>query len=68
MAKTSPTEFLNQVKAETRKVVWPSSRQTLTTAVMVVIMTGMLGLFFFGIDTLFGWIVRMLLSLAGGQS
>ncbi len=35
---------------------------------MVVIMTGMLGVFFFGIDTLFGWIVRMLLSLAGGQS
>lgn len=68
MAKTSPTEFLNQVKAETRKVVWPTSRQTLTTAVMVVIMTGMLGLFFFGIDTLFGWIVRTLLSLAGGQS
>lgn len=68
MAKTSPTEFLNQVKAETRKVVWPTSRQTLTTAVMVVIMTGTLGLFFFGIDTLFGWIVRMLLSLAGGQS
>jgi len=68
VAKTSPTEFLNQVKAETRKVVWPTSRQTLTTAVMVVIMTGMLGLFFFGIDTLFGWIVRTLLSLAGGQS
>lgn len=68
MAKTSPTEFLNQVKAETRKVVWPTSRQTLTTAVMVVIMTGTLGLFFFGIDTLFGWIVRVLLSLAGGQS
>lgn len=68
MAKTSPTEFLNQVKAETRKVVWPTSRQTMTTAIMVIIMTGMLGLFFFGIDTLFGWIVRMLLSLAGGQS
>jgi preprotein translocase subunit SecE len=68
VAKTSPTEFLNQVKAETRKVVWPSSRQTLTTAIMVIIMTGTLGLFFFGIDTLFGWIVRMLLSLAGGQS
>jgi len=67
VAKTSPTEFLNQVKAETRKVVWPTSRQTLTTAIMVIIMTGTLGVFFFGIDTLFGWIVRMLLSLAGGQ-
>jgi len=67
VAKTSPTEFINQVKAETRKVVWPTPRQTMTTAIMVIIMTGLLALFFFGIDAMFGWIVRMLLGLASGQ-
>lgn len=66
MAKTSPIEFFNQVKAEANKIVWPSSRQTMMTTVMVIIMTGTLGLFFFGIDTFFGWVVKLLLGLAAG--
>ncbi|BAK66933.1 MULTISPECIES: preprotein translocase subunit SecE [Sphingobium] len=67
MAKTSPTEFFRQVRAEAGKIVWPTSRETVMTTIMVVIMTSTLGLFFFGIDSLFGWIVRMLLGLATGQ-
>jgi preprotein translocase subunit SecE len=63
VAKTSPGEFLRQVKAETAKVVWPSRRETVTTAVMVVIMTVLLGLFFFGVDQFFSRIVQFLLSL-----
>ncbi len=42
-------------------------RETMMTTVMVVIMTATLGIFFFGVDSLFSWIVSMLLSLAGGQ-
>jgi len=63
VAKTSPVEFIRQVQAETRKVVWPSRRETVTTAIMVVIMTLLLGIFFFGIDQMFSWIVKSLLSL-----
>ena len=47
MARTSPGEFLRQVRAETAKVVWPTRKETMTTAIMVVIMTTLLGLFFF---------------------
>lgn len=67
MAKTSPGEFINQVKVEARKIVWPTGRETMLTAVMVVIMTSLLALFFFGTDTFFGWVVRMLLSFAAGN-
>jgi preprotein translocase subunit SecE len=63
VAKASPGEFFRQVKAETAKVVWPSRRETVTTAVMVVIMTVMLGLFFFGVDTIFNKTVHALLKL-----
>ena len=58
--------FINQVKAETAKVVWPSRRETGMTAVMVVIMTLMLGIFFFAVDWGFSRIVRFLLSLVQG--
>jgi preprotein translocase subunit SecE len=65
VAKTSPGEFIRQVRAETAKVVWPSRRETITTAVMVVIMTLLLGVFFFGVDQVFSRIVQFLLSLLG---
>jgi preprotein translocase subunit SecE len=64
MAKTSPIEFLRQVRAETAKVVWPTRRETLMTAVMVVIMTTLLAIFFLGVDSVFDAIVQFLLSLA----
>jgi preprotein translocase subunit SecE len=64
VAKTSPLEFMRQVQAETRKVVWPTRRETVMTAVMVLIMAILLGLFFFGVDSAFDAIVRFLLSLA----
>jgi preprotein translocase subunit SecE len=61
-------EFIKQVRTETAKVVWPTRRETVMTGVMVVIMTSLLGLFFFGIDTFFGAIVQWLLALASGRA
>lgn len=63
MAKTSPAEFIRQVQAETKKVTWPTRRETVMTAVMVVIMATLLGVFFFAVDSAFDAIVKTLLSL-----
>ena len=65
VAKTTPIEFFRQVQAETRKVVWPTRRETIMTGVMVMIMTTLLAVFFFVIDTIFEALVKFLLSLAG---
>ncbi len=64
MAKTSPGEFLRQVRAEASKVVWPTRQETVTTAIFVGIMMLLLAVFFLGVDSLFGAVVRWLLSLA----
>ena len=64
MAKTTAAQFFNQVKAETAKVVWPTRRETMMTGVMVVVMTTILALFFFAVDTVFEQIVAALLKLA----
>lgn len=63
LAKFNPGKFFNEVKAETAKVSWPSGRETAMTTVMVIIMTVTLGLFFFGVDSFFSWVVKQLLSL-----
>jgi preprotein translocase subunit SecE len=64
MARINPGEFMRQVQAEARKVVWPTWRETSTTAIFVGIMMVIMALFFLGIDSLFGAAVRWLLSLA----
>ncbi|WP_114520745.1 preprotein translocase subunit SecE [Altererythrobacter sp. ZODW24] len=62
--KTSPGEFIRQVRTETSKVVWPTRQETITTAIFVGIMMIVLSLFFLGIDTVFGAVVSWLLTLA----
>ncbi|HEX8555661.1 MAG TPA: preprotein translocase subunit SecE [Sphingomonas sp.] len=64
MARTSPLEFIRQVQTETRKVVWPTRRETVMTGIMVVIMTTILALFFLGVDSFFNAVVQALLKLA----
>lgn len=62
--RTSPAAFFKQVQAEGRKIVWPSREETVRTAIFVFILMLILSLFFLGVDTLFGAVVRWLLSLA----
>jgi len=64
VAKTTPMEFINQVKTETRKVTWPTWKETWMTGLMVVIMTTILALFFLGVDSFFNAVVNALLKLA----
>ena len=61
--RVSIGEFFRQVRTEVSKIVWPSREETLRTAIMVVIMTTILGVFFFGVDSFFGWVVKWLMSL-----
>jgi preprotein translocase subunit SecE len=64
MAKASPGEFIRQVQAEMRKVVWPTRQETVTTAIFVAILMTLLSVFFLGVDSVFGYVVNWLLKLA----
>lgn len=62
MAKTSPGEFIRQVRSEAGKVVWPTREETVRTAIFVAIMMVVLSMFFLGVDSVFGMSVRWLLA------
>lgn len=64
MAKVKIGEFVNQVKTEAGKIVWPTGRETVQTTILVLIMATILSLFFLGVDTVFSYIVSWLTSLA----
>ena len=64
MAKVSPGEFVRQVRSEAiAKVHWPTRKETVSTGIMVVIMAGLLAIFFFGVDAVFSTLVKYLLGL-----
>ncbi len=52
MARTNPLEFINQVRAEVGKVVWPTRREVLLTTVMVFLLASVAALFFSLVDML----------------
>jgi preprotein translocase subunit SecE len=63
MARVNPAQFLSQVRTEAGKIVWPTRKETMLTALMVIIMTSLLAIFFFGVDSAFSAIVQALLGL-----
>ncbi len=63
MAKTSPVEFVRQVRQEASKVTWPTRKETLITTATVLAMVVLVALFFFLIDQFFAWGVQVILGL-----
>ncbi|NBE09651.1 preprotein translocase subunit SecE [Paragemmobacter ruber] len=50
MAKTNPLTFLQQVRTEVGKVVWPTRREVVLTTIMVFIMAALMATFFSLVD------------------
>jgi len=64
MAKTSPVEFVQQVREEARKISWPSRKEVMISTIMVMIMVAMASVFFFVVDSILKWgIDKLLLGL-----
>ncbi len=61
--RTSPGEFMRQVQAEQKKIVWPTREETVRTAIFVFIFMLILSIFFLGIDSIFGLVVNALIGL-----
>ncbi len=50
MATTNPIQFIQQVRSEVAKVVWPARREVVLTTVMVFIMAALTATFFSLVD------------------
>ena len=63
MAKVSPFKFLQEVRAETQKVTWPTRRETMITTLMVFIMSALAAIFFFVADQVIRYAVTLVLGI-----
>jgi preprotein translocase subunit SecE len=63
MAKTSPAQFIREVRQEANKVTWPSRKETGITTAMVFLMVVLAAIFFFFVDTIAAELVKLVLGV-----
>ena len=53
-------QFAQAARVELRKVVWPSREDTVRTTIMVIAFAIVMGLFFWVLDMILTWMIRLL--------
>ncbi len=61
--KTSVPEFAHQVRQEASRVTWPTRKETMVTTAMVFLMVFIAAAFFFVVDQLLSYGVRLVFGL-----
>lgn len=61
----SPVEYFRQVKAEMKKVTWPTRQETTVSAIAVLVMVTISSIFLFTADQVMAFAVRLVLGFGG---
>ena len=65
MAKTNPAQFVQEVRQEASKVTWPSRKEAGISTAMVFVMVILAAIFFFLVDQIMAYGVKLILGLGG---
>jgi len=57
--------FLKEVRAEVKKVTWPSRNEVYSTTIVVIIATVFFGFYLFFMDVVFSWLLTQIKTLLG---
>jgi preprotein translocase subunit SecE len=57
--------FLKDVRAETRKVTWPSKNEVYNTTIVVLVATFFFGFYLYFMDIILSWMINQIQSLLG---
>lgn len=55
-------QLAKESRAEIKRVVWPTRQETMQTTLIVVAVVLVMGLLLWGLDTLLGWIVSIIVG------
>ncbi len=50
--------FLRDVKAEIKKVTWPSKNEVYSTTIVVILATIFFGIYLYTLDLIFSWMIK----------
>ncbi|MGH6929069.1 MAG: preprotein translocase subunit SecE [Dongiaceae bacterium] len=65
MARTSPAQFVREIRQELSKVTWPTRKELVVTTASVFAMAIAAALFFFAVDQIIAWVVQFVLGIGG---
>ena len=65
MTKTSPAEFIQEVRQETAKVTWPTRKETSISTAMVFVFVILASIFFLIVDQILQFGVKFVFGLGG---
>lgn len=65
MAKSSPAQFIREVRQEAKKVTWPTRRETGISTAMVFVFCIIAAIFFLLVDQVLQYGVKFLFGLGG---
>jgi len=65
MIRTNPVQYMQQVRAEVAKVVWPTRKEVMLTTVMVFVMSAVTAVFFAIIDIMIRGGLQQVLGFFG---
>lgn len=65
MAKTTPAKFVKEVRQEVAKVTWPTRKEATVSTATVFVMAILAALFFFLVDQVLSFGVRLILGWGG---
>ncbi|MDW8444593.1 MAG: preprotein translocase subunit SecE [Acetobacteraceae bacterium] len=65
MARINPATFVRQVRQEMAKVTWPTRKETLITTGLVFVLSVLAATFFFVVDQVIGFAVRLIFGFGG---
>jgi preprotein translocase subunit SecE len=63
MARKNPLTFLQEVRAETNKVTWPTRRETAITSAMVFVFMIVASIFFLIADQIIRFLITLILGI-----
>ncbi len=61
--KVSPIQFFRQVRQEVKKITWPSRKEVTQVTTIVLIIVALAAVFFFAVDVVLAWAVKLILRL-----
>ena len=61
--KTTPAQFVRQVKQEVSKITWPSRSETMQGTIVVIVVSLVLAAFLVSVDSVLAWAMRYILKV-----
>lgn len=63
MPKSGPVQYFKEVKAEAKKVSWPTRKETIASTIAVFIMVTLASIFLYLSDQILAYLVSLILGI-----